>query len=236
MKLLNSIGGKLAHASLAVALLLGLSTTASAALILQISDGITTQLISDGGAGDLSGGVDDVILFNGSIGVWTVNVTTGIGSGVLGSPNYPQIDLNSVNVSTAAGTLLMYLVDTDLTTNVDPFGVVFGIGGTTQGTVFTSACVDNSNTLTPVDVCNPLQVANLGPFSGGAFSGQTSFSPVGTNNGPFALKLAVLITHEGAGVTSFDANLNSVPEPSTMLLSGIALLGLGLLGRRVKKV
>jgi len=52
----------------------------------------------------------------------------------------------------------------------------------------------------------------------------------------FSLTQVVQITHGASGnltrVTSFDANLRSVPEPGTILLIGTGLLGLAGLGRR----
>lgn len=202
---------------------------AEGAVILQFNDGVTTKTIADG-SGDVVNAAAGAVTWIGSLGVWTINVSTAIGSEVLGIPGYPQVDLNSVNTSSGAGSLGVYLFDTDLTSPVDPLGVVFGIGGTTSGSVIAGSCIDLAN---GADVnCSAPGSTNLGPFGPGAFSGQTSYSTAGTGDIPFALKIGVVITHNRAGVSSFDANANAVPEPSTMLMCGLALLGVSGWRRR----
>lgn len=74
--------------------------------------------------------------------------------------------------------------------------------------------------------------AALGPFSGGAFSGLTSFVKA-IEDGTYEVGIQVVLTHEGAGVSSFDAELTGVPEPGTYALIGAGLLGLGMLRRRM---
>ena len=159
----------------------------------------------------------------GSLGVWNANVSTGIGYPLFGSLSWPYLDLNSVNTSTGSGTLTITLTQGGFEAPPPP-GFLFQIGGTTQGTVNASACAD-----TVLSTCND---AALGPFSGGAFSGMTSFVKA-IEDGTYKVGIQVVLTHGGPGVSSFDAELTGIPEPGTYALIGAGLLGLGLLRRRM---
>src|SRR5262245_7820512 len=194
---------------------------AAAVATLYLSDGVNpTVTIADGSPGDACP-FAGCVTFMGSIGVWLINVSTGISS----SP-FPHIDLNSVDVSTGAGTLAIKFGDTDFTLGAGPHTVNVGslIGGTTAGSVTWQAGLNTSN-LNPITggCCDQLG-ALYGPLGPGAFS-QTNLDTFSAD-GPFALELAVTITHAGAGTTSFDYE-GRVPGPATLLLLGAGLLATG---------
>lgn len=65
-------------------------------LTLTLTDGSNTVTVQDGAMGD-SNGTNGAVTWNGSLGVWIVNVTTGVGYPVLGSPSWPILDLNTVS-------------------------------------------------------------------------------------------------------------------------------------------
>ena len=71
---------------------------------LTLFDGTTTITITDGSGLDANAAVG-AVTFSGRIGVWDVNVSTGITKPVIGSSTVPMMDLNSVDHSTGAGTL-----------------------------------------------------------------------------------------------------------------------------------
>lgn len=84
---------------------LGLVPRANAAFTLRLSSdgGSNWTTVTDGGAGDTSGQAGS-ITFNGSIGNFVVNVTTGISKPILvNTPFSASMDLNSINVSVAGG-------------------------------------------------------------------------------------------------------------------------------------
>jgi len=207
----------------AVALLsvVGLSAEqAQAATIIELSDGITTVAVTDGGAGDLSA-TPGVVVFSGAVGVFDVNVTTGLSYPLLGTLSQPRLDLNSVNVSSGGtGTLTVKLTTTDYTGPATGLATL-DTGGTTNGTIEVSSYVDSTNApFGTTDTTGVLGVYADGPFSGSTFSG-TSVSA------PYSATIVATITHDDpADVTSFDAEYNIVPEPASAALLGLGIFAL----------
>lgn len=207
--------------ALAAMVFLGTGATATP-LTLTLSDGSNTVTVQDGGIGD-SNAAPGAVTWIGSIGDWTINVTTGLGYPALGNLSWPHLDLNSVNYSEAAGTLTMLLTQGGFTSPAPP-AFLLDIGGTTGGNVAAYACAGVS-----LGACEDVA---LGPFSSSPFSGSASF-PFLDPGEDYQVGIKVVLTHTAAGVSSFDAELQSVPEPGTYALIGAGLLGLGLLRRRL---
>ena len=207
--------------SLIAAAALALAGRVSAVPTLMISDGTTTYTIADGAVGDANGSTD-AVTFIGTVGVWTVNVTTGI---VSGTNQLPTLDLNSVDMSSGAGTLYIYF-------SADGFGpssggVTASVGGTTSGTTSFKTAYSASDLLFRGSLLTGQT------FTGPAFSG-TAGSAIAVE-GLYSLTELAVITHTGSGTTSFDMTVSVPDSGTTVMLLGAALTALGLFARSRKQ-
>jgi len=217
MKILKTVAAAAAAACLAAA-----SMSSHAGLVMTIDDLSTAGV--DWTSGPLPSG--SVAFHGGTVGTWTLSNSTGVGNGwssIFG------IDLNSVSASsTAGGTLRITFTETDLNFgSLGPLTVDSSIGGTTQGTISYSSWIDDANA-----AFGHGQQLFSGTSSGGAFA--ASGSALAAASDPFSLTLQVDITHVGAKLTSFDFGA-TVPEPGTLALLSIAMLGAGVATRRTAK-
>jgi hypothetical protein len=212
------------------------ATDAPAYLLMGIDDGTTFLLISDQTFGD-SNPAEGAITFNGPISgssSWLVNVTTGLSKPVLGSATIPHMDLNTVSVtSTAGGTLNVFIMEDGFTGPISggiagPF--IFGAGGTTGGEVTLRAMCNE------FFLGNYTQIGDALSFNTSPWSGKTS-GTVSLGGAEFELAILATITHAGAAVTSFDAELQAdpVPIPGAIFLFAPGLAGLIAIRRRFKK-
>lgn len=200
----------------------GVAQMAQAVPQLMVFDGTTTIIISDNGAGDVSAN-NGRIVWNGSIGNWTLNTDVGTTFPVIGTLTNPQLDLSFNAFSTTGGTL-------KITFSADGFGPTAGtavaqIGGTTPGTVVYNTFGGTNNTI--------FSTSNLlttqGPFTG-AFSGSVVGGTV-TNAGPYSLTQQITITHTGSSITTGNSLLTVPDSGTSVLLLGAGLISLGFMAR-----
>jgi len=213
-----------------MAVVVAIPPAAHAVPTLSLWDGFAAPVIVvDQGFNDANLSVG-AVTYVGAVGAtWWLNVTTGITAPFIGGPADAAMDLNSVNVnSIGLGSLTIMFSEVGFTLPVPNDQATMSIGGTTQGSIKYDTYFDNGNGLFALTGL----IGTLGPYGPVAFSGSLG-SNILTNN-PFSLTQVVTINHAKAAATSFNASLDVVPLPGSVLLLGSGLLGILGLGFRRK--
>jgi len=199
----------------------------TAAVLLSVTasvQALPTLTLSDNNGNSVSlSDASGFVSYNGALGNWNINVSTGIGYPFpgYGTVENPILDLNSVN--NFAGGLGNILTITWTIDNVGPLaGTLLNHVGGTQTASITSvfSALVNGGT-----------VASQSFNSAGSFSGDASGNAFGGVGSTVTLK--AILTAQGAGVVSFD-HYASVPDGGmTVILLGAALSSLGLIRRKL---
>ncbi len=216
--------------AVAVGLALGTAAKADAAFIAYICNDVSCLggddvIVTDGGAGDLAPGVAGNITFTGALGGFAFILNASQSKPALGSAASPVINIDYSGTSLGAASAYLYASDTDFT----------GVG---MATVHSNASVPDPNITTTsylyggnsnlnLDLSNLL--VTIGPVAAD-FDLNGIGGPVGAVT-PYSLTAGVLVSRASAGGVSGDVTA-LVPEPASMALFGIGLVGAGFAGRK----
>lgn len=182
--------------------------------------GLTTD--PDGRPGDIG-----TLEYSGSLNNFFLSSSIALSQGTLEAPG-SIFDLFSLNVSGGSGELEIGVTDTGFEGDES---FVFGIGGTTDGSVSAAAYLDEGN----AEFGQGTEIGSVTGLTGLAFDYQSGATVLTGVTNPYSLTVITTLDHSGGrvNVTSFDAAI-SVPEPSIIALFGLGLAGLGFAGRRRK--
>ena len=201
--------------------LLGLAQPSQASLMLSLSDGASTQTLSDTAN-------TGVLSFFGSIGSFALNFTSGSSKPATGSATDPQLDLISVNVTAfSGGTLSIALSDVGFVGTSGLTSFMDAVSGfESAGALAVNTYMDCGNAAFAETTQLTAQSFNTATISGNASK------TVNTCTGSYSLTQVALLSMPAFAVSGFTSNLSdppsgsgSVPEPATATLFAGALLG-----------
>lgn len=202
---------------------IGWAPTARAALQLEISDGTATVNLADSDG-------DGIVSFIGPVGFFDFTMTAGLSKPMVGTAKAPQLHLTALASSGAGtGTLTIKLSDVDFGLAVPALQFLTKFGGAAQGDVSLMAFVDTGNAAFGDSGPGVTKIVDLDSF---ILGNTRAVAPVDDS---YSLTLIATIMHSApigkTRTTSLDVSI-AVPEPGTLMLFGIGLLGLGLFWRR----
>jgi hypothetical protein len=239
-KLLASTASRFVAAAATFAGLMGVSTSANAALVAAICDdaaciGGGDTIVTDQGVGDNFPGSAVLGQVNtGALNVGGFVITTNITQSkpLLGSAASPQMALtfSATTQNSAAHTVYLYAADTGFTTG----GIATLTLGGTQGPGSGNSVeggIWGGTSNSSFDLSNP--IATTGPVGANPFT-VTLTDALNNTSATFGLTLGVRISRSEAGTTSgaLNGSITPVPLPAAgwLLCSGLA--GIGAMVRR----
>lgn len=208
---------------------------------LTLHNGSTTITCSTSGPSSVGcSNAGGVLTYNGSVGKWTVNVTTGEGMPAVGSAMDPIVDLNSVDSTKVAkpGALTISFTETGYLLNPLPANIALGgtISGEGNSSTF-SASYGSPSTLIPGSTFTTPSTGHNGGTAAFSYSAGPVYLHPTT---PYPLTLTAVISGStskaGPSAESFDFNLEATPEPTLYGVLAIGVLGALFAARRRKQV
>jgi PEP-CTERM motif-containing protein len=183
-----------------------------------------------------------VLTFNGSTANFSVTITTALSKPILGNSFNSILDLTYTLVSSGAGTVQIFVTDTDYALSGLPADdaivseVINGnfTGANTAGSSVRFQSGFGQPNLEFVTTVN-LDLATFAPPPAGYSFTDTEIIPGATN--PFSLTLAVEFnaTESGQGTTGDAFIKATTPEPATLAMWGFGAMGVLVAGRFRRK-
>jgi hypothetical protein len=202
---------------IAAAMVLSAVPMANAGAILTLSSGGKSVTIGDGTARDLDPDAG-VVTWIGSIGNWSVNVTSGETYPIEGTTANPQMDLDSLDNYTGTKPFQALTITFTDTGYTGLGSLLAAIGGTLpKGWTLSDTVTEN----TKVAASDSFTTKGPGVFFGADFNGGI-VAPT-----PYSLTETIVITPTAAGVASFDANLSVPDGGATLAMLSSALVCIG---------